>query len=241
MTGELIVTSSGWVKSLATTAAVRKCGRFGALAGVLAAVAMVAGCASMFARPAPSSLFQLEYTPRPGACRTSFPASVRVWPLEASSPYDQEAMVVLSDAARVRYSSQYSWVAQPGKLVADWLLRDLSQSQLFPSVMTSGETFPSSFDLGGRLFAFSWQRRGDRWEAVLDVEITLVENRSGQPRQVVLRKAYRLVSKPAPEHDPETFARTMSSVVGELSSKLQNDLCTLAGQQSAPSAAPALP
>jgi ABC-type uncharacterized transport system auxiliary subunit len=235
------VTSVGWVKSLASTVAVRKCGLFGALAWLLAALAMVTGCAGMFARPAPSSLFQLEYTPRPGACRTSFPASVRVWPLEASSPYDQEAMVVLSDAARVRYSSQYSWVAQPGKLVADWLLRDLSQSQLFPSVMTSGESFPSSYDLGGRLFAFSWQRRGDRWEAVLDAEITLVENRSGQPRQVVLRKPYRLVSEPVPEHDPEAFSRTMSAVVGELSSKLQNELCVLAGRMPAPSGGPAVP
>jgi ABC-type uncharacterized transport system auxiliary subunit len=150
-------------------------------------------------------------------------------------------MVVLSDAARVRYSSQYSWVAQPGKVVADWLLRDISQSQLFASVMTSGETFANSYDLGGRLFAFSWQRRGDRWEAVLDAEITLVENRSGQPRQIVLRKPYRLVSEPVPEHAPEAFARTMSSIVGELSTQLQNDLCVLAGQAPAPSGEPAKP
>ena len=208
---------------------------------MLVMVAMVSSCASMFARPAPSSLFQLEYTPQFVACRTSFPASVRMWPLEASSPYDQEAMVVLSDAARVRYSSQYSWVAQPGKLVADWLLRDISQSLLFASVMTSGETFATSYDLGGRLFAFSWQRRGDRWEAVLDAEITLVENRSGQPRRVVLRKPYRLVSEPVTEHAPEAFVRSMSKLMGEFSAALQQDLCVLAGQVPTPSGGPANP
>jgi ABC-type uncharacterized transport system auxiliary subunit len=195
----------------------------------------------MFARPAPESLYQLQYTPQSVACPTSFPASIRMWPLEASPPYDQEAMVVLGDAARVRYSSQFSWVAQPGRLVANWLLRDISQSRLFASVMTASETFLNNYDLGGRLFTFSWEHRGDRWEAVLEAEITLVENRAGQPRRIVFRKSYRVASEPVPENGAEAFARAMSKVMGELSAQLQQDLCALAGQMPTPDVAPAQP
>jgi ABC-type uncharacterized transport system auxiliary subunit len=224
------VTSYGGVKRSDGSASGRRWERIGIIAGVMALVAMVGGCAAMFKPPPPSSLYQLQYSPQPAECQSSFPASIRVLPLEAPPPYDQESLVVLADGARVRFSSQYSWVAQPGKMIADWLLRDFSQTQLFSSVMTSGESFANSYDLGGHLFTFAWQRRQDRWQALLDAEITLVENRSGQSRQILLRKPYHLVSDPVAEHDPEAFARAMSKVMGELSAVLQQDLCALAGK-----------
>jgi ABC-type uncharacterized transport system auxiliary subunit len=206
----------------------RKRRPLGVIAGLLIMVVLGGGCAAMFARPAPASVFQLAYSPRLVACPASFPASVRVWPLEASPPYDQEALVVLADDARVRFSSQYAWVAQPGRMAADRLLRDLSQTQLFSSVMTSGETAAHRFDLGGHLFAFAWQRWGDQWQAVLDVEITLLENRSDRSPRILLRKPYRLVSEPAAEHHPEAFARAMSQVMSAFSTAVQEDLCTQA-------------
>ncbi len=193
------------------------------------------GCSAILSRPAPSSLYQLHYRARSGPCAAAFPASVRIWPLEASPPYDQEALVVLADDARVRFSSQYSWVALPGKMVSDWLARDMSQARLFPSVMTAGEHFAVSYDLGGHLFVFAWQRRQDRWQAVLEAEITLVENRPAQERRIVLRKPYRLVGESVAENDAEAFARAMSQLVGDFSATLQQDLCAVAvGDQAAP-------
>jgi ABC-type uncharacterized transport system auxiliary subunit len=201
---------------------------FGAAACVCVFLGLGNGCSAILSRPAPSSLYQLHYQSQFIPCAAALPASVRIWPLEASPPYDQEALVVLAGDARVRYSSQYSWVAQPGKMVADWLARDMSQTRLFPSVMTAGEHYADSYDLGGHLFVFAWQGRQDRWQAVLEAEITLVANRPTQGRQIVLRKPYRLVGESVPKNDAEAFAEAMSHLVAELSATLQQDLCAVA-------------
>lgn len=200
----------------------------GATMCVCVFVALAGGCSAILSRPAPSSLYQLHYRPQLIPCSATLPASVRIWPLEASPPYDQEALVVVAGDARVRYSSQYSWVAQPGKMVSEWLTRDLSQTRLFPSVMTAGEHFAESYDLGGHLFVFAWQGTQDRWQAVLEAEITLVANRSMQGRQIVLRKPYRMVGESVRENDAEAFAAAMSRLVADLSAALQQDLCAVA-------------
>jgi ABC-type uncharacterized transport system auxiliary subunit len=239
--GEFFLMTIGWTQRSVGSICRRKWLTAGTITGIFATLVLSAGCAAMFARPAPSSLYQLNHQSQVAGCPSSFPASVRVWPLEASPPYDQESMVVLADEARVRHSSQYSWVAQPGRIVSEWLLRDLSQASMFPSVMTSGESFTNSYDLGGHLFAFAWQRRQEQWQALLDVEITLVSNRPGQSRQILMRKSYRLVSEPVVEHGPESFARAMSKVMTAFSTALQQDLCALSSQPHGLSAGAAVP
>lgn len=149
--------------------------------------------------------------------------------------------MVLVDLTRVRFSSQYAWVAQPGKMVADWLARDLSQTNLFPSVMTAGEHFAGSYELGGHLFVFAWQRQQDRGQAVLEAEMTLVENRPPGGRQIVMRKPYRLVSELVEKNDAEAFARAMSQLLADFSAALQNDLCGAGGHHPSASERKAKP
>jgi ABC-type uncharacterized transport system auxiliary subunit len=202
-----------------------------AVAVVCILLVSVSGCAGILSTSAPSSLYQLHYQQQSRPCAHAFPASVRIWPMEASPPYDQEALVVLVDHSRVRFSSQYVWVAQPGKMVADWLARDLSQSNLFPSVMTAGEHSNSSYELGGRLFVFAWRQQNDQGQAVLEAEMTLVENRPPGSRQIVMRKPYRLASELAERNDAEAFARAMSQLLADFSAVLQHDLCGAVGRQ----------
>lgn len=206
-----------------------------AVAIVCALLVSVSGCAGILSTSAPSSLYQLHYQQQSRPCAQAFPASVRIWPMEASPPYDQEALVVLVDQSRVRFSSQYVWVAQPGKMVADWLARDLSQTNLFPSVMTVSEHTAGSYELGGRLFVFAWQQQKDRGQAVLEAEITLVENRPPGGRQIVMRKPYRLASELVERNDAEAFARAMSQLLADFSAALQNDLCGAVGRHQAAS------
>ncbi len=223
-----MVASYDEVGSLVRAALTLNWKRIETIAGVIFMVGTLGACGTLFEKPAPSAFYQLAFSPQSVACASSLPASVRVSSLDAVPPYDQESMVVLANGGRVRYSSQYLWVAQPGKMVADWLVRDLSRTQVFPSVMVSGETVADRYDLGGRLFAFAWQSEHDRWQAVLDAEITLVANPPGQSRQILLRKAYRMVSEPVAEHGPEAFVQGMSKVMGQFSAALQRDLCAVA-------------
>jgi ABC-type uncharacterized transport system auxiliary subunit len=207
------------------------------LLGTVAWVLLASGCSSVISKPAPSSLYLLHYAPQMLECHQGTAQTVRVWPLEAAAPYDQEAMVVLSNATKVEYSAQHRWVAQPGQLVANWLIRDLSQDRLFAEVLGFSEPVTAHWGLGGRLFAFAWKRLGDRSQAILDLEMTLMENPPGLQRNILFRKHYQLASEPTSNSSAEGFAQAMSALAREFSAQLRNDLCAvLAGNQSSKSA-----
>jgi ABC-type uncharacterized transport system auxiliary subunit len=214
-------------KALPTSPAWRRKMTLGLLLGAVALVQLCSGCSAVISRPAPSALYQLHYTPQPGACNRSFPGDVRIWPLQAAAPYDQESMVVLSDAAEVQFSAQHRWIAQPGQLLANWLIRDFSEDKTFTSVFASGEPVSTTFDLGGHLFGFGWKRQQRTSRAILDLEMTLVENQQGRARSILFRKHYQLVSRPSPDNGPEGFARAMSELLREFSAELRRDLCSV--------------
>jgi ABC-type uncharacterized transport system auxiliary subunit len=223
------VTNVNHSMALPTSPAWRRQTTPGWLLGTAVLLWLCGGCSGVISRPAPSSLYQLHYTPEPGACNQRFPGDVRIWPLQAAAPYDQEAMVVLSDAAQVQFSAQHRWIAQPGQLLANWLIRDFGEDNTFTSVFASGEPFSTTFDLGGHLFSFGWKRQQQTSQAILDLEMTLVENQQGRARSILFRKHYQLVSQPSHDNGPEGFARAMSELLRDFSAVLRRDLCSASG------------
>jgi ABC-type uncharacterized transport system auxiliary subunit len=223
------VTNVDHSKALPTLPAARRTRTPRWLLGTAVLVWLCGGCGAVISRPAPSALYQLHYFPQPDACHHRFPGDVRIWPLQAAAPYDQESMVVLSDTAQVQFSAQHRWIAQPGQLLANWLLRDFSGDNSFTSVFAAGEPFSTTFDLGGHLFGFGWKRQQHTSQAILDLEMTLVENQQGRARSILFRKHYQLVSQPSHDNGPEGFARAMSELLRDFSAELRRDLCTALG------------
>jgi ABC-type uncharacterized transport system auxiliary subunit len=120
-------------------------------------------------------------------------------------------------------------------MLADWLIRDISQSRLFGSVVAPGEPFVSSYEMGGHLYEFGWKTQAETARAVLDVEVTLLGERQGRTQQIMLRKHYQLESPPVSENSPEAFARAMSELMRTFAEQLRGDLClTARGDSSFP-------
>jgi len=189
----------------------------------LAAV-FVQGCSSLLIKSSPAPvLYQLEYEPTAIACNKSFDKGLRVWNFGASSPYDQVNMVVLDKGRKVNFSSAYQWVSLPGTLVANSLLRDFSAGALFTQAVDSNSPLTPPLELAGHVFTFAWENTDSGYRARLHVEISLVD--AAGKRSVILRKNYRLTSKPYAEDSSDAFARAMSSLVRDLSERLQEDLC----------------
>jgi hypothetical protein len=115
-------------------------------------------------------------------------------------------------------------VATPGNLVSESLLRDLTQSHLFPRVVSANDPATNILlELSGRVFTFAWERLGGTSRAVLKVEVSLVD--TGKKRQVLLYRQNDLQGELLAGDNSAAFAGAMSDVMKRLSEKLQQDLC----------------
>jgi ABC-type uncharacterized transport system auxiliary subunit len=153
-----------------------------------------------------------------------------VWHFSASAPFDREQMIVLTPGKEVRFSSEYRWVALPGSLLADRIVQDLSKDRFFQRVVSPGDPFSTSTEMGGHVFAFGLEQSQTTAKAVLEVEITVWENRpekSIAERQILFRKTYHLKSEPSTNGDSAFLAQTMSQLVHEFSIQLRQDLCII--------------
>ncbi len=185
---------------------------------------LTAGCGgSLLPKSPPPVYYQLDYQPTPVPCRDTFKKGLRVMPFGASSPYQRTEMVVLERQGQVAFSSRFQWVATPGNLVSESLLRDLAQSHLFPQVASADEPAAIPLELSGHVFEFAWVRTGGISRAVLKVEVSLVE--TAKTRRVVLHRQYDLQGEPWAQDTSAAFAGAMGEVMKRLSEKFQQDLC----------------
>jgi ABC-type uncharacterized transport system auxiliary subunit len=185
----------------------------------------LAGCVSFhLPSAAPPVYYQLDYPPAPVHCSRPFQKGVRVWKFATSSPYGRTEMVVLKPEGQVLFSSAFQWVASPGTLVAESLLRDLSLSRLFPQVVSANDPANVPLELSGHIFTFAWERSGMTSWATLQLEVSLIDTEA--PRRVIFRREYDLRSQPFVADTSAAFARAMSDLMQEFSQKFQRDLCT---------------
>lgn len=189
--------------------------------GVL--ITLAVGCGSLLPKSAPPVYYQLDYQPPPVSCRERFDKAVRVMQFLASSPYGRTEMVVLQPQGKVASSSGFQWVSSPGTLVSENLLRDLTQSHLFPQVVSANQPANVPLELSGHVFIFAWDRSSGFSRAVLKVEVSLVGTE--KVRQVLFHRGYDLQSEPVTENTSAAFAGAMGEVMKSFSGKLQQDLC----------------
>ena len=186
----------------------------------------VGGCSSLLLPKSPPPVYyELKYKTVQVQCDKSFSSGLRVWDFTTSSPFDQTDMVVIDHEQKVSFSGSFQWIASPGTMVAESLLRDLDESSLFPQVISGDSPMDVALALTGHVFTFAWVKQGPTVRAELQVEVSLIS--TGNTARLIFRRTYELKSEPFTENTAAAFARAMSGVVSEFSQKLQRDLCFL--------------
>jgi ABC-type uncharacterized transport system auxiliary subunit len=191
---------------------------------VLTATVFLTACSSLLlSTTAPPVYYQLQYAPEEVECARGFDQGVRVWDFSTAHPFDRTDMVVVKGRGEVLYSSSYQWVANPGTMVAQDLLRDLTLGALFPQVVSGESPLTVPLELTGRVFVFGWEKSGPQARAVLQVEVSLTDTTA---QKVLFRRTYTLESQPFKEDTSSEFARAMDGLAGEFSGRLRRDLCS---------------
>lgn len=183
------------------------------------------GCLGGRVTGVPPTYFELSYEDAGPKCTDVRQGTLRIWPFSAASPYDREEMIIEGSSRKVRFSPHFRWIAAPGVMIADKLVRDLSEDGPFARVLAATSPGGSDVQLSGHVHRFAWEDSGEGGQrARLDVQVSVWQE---EPRRIViLSRRYRLESPSIQTGAAEKFAEVMSQLVGKLSAHLREDLCT---------------
>jgi ABC-type uncharacterized transport system auxiliary subunit len=193
---------------------------------------LLSGCSGLFSKSVAPDYYQIDYPFQPSGCSEPLQGAVRIWPFNAAAPFDGEQMIMMSPSHQVRSSSHYKWISAAGNMIADNLMRDLSLGMVFEDTVPVGNPMPAAYEISGQIYRFALEENGPSPHALLDLEISLWQEKPA--RTVLFRKHFHYRSPPLSATGPNEFAAAMAGLVAQLSTDLRNDLCAIRKDSSHP-------
>jgi len=118
----------------------------------------------------------------------------------------------------------HQWHVTPAEAIAHLLARDLRQSGLFAAVFDPASGLSASFSLSGHLETFLEDNTRKPWQAVLGIEIQLIdETQPDVDRSILMQKLYTAV-EPCARENPRATAEAMSRALERLSRVIVQDV-----------------
>ena len=193
---------------------------------LIAFLLLLAGCIRLPSSGSPApSMYRLQYQPPSQDCDKGPGRVLRLRDFSASEPYGQQWMVLQGGNRTVRISASSKWVAPPGAMLSQALRRDLESSGLFGEVIQGSSPGSAPLELDGKVLVFAAEESDSGYRALLRARIRLTGPSFSEAP--LLRETYSLRSDPFPKRDAAGFAREMSLLAGELSQRIQADLCRM--------------
>jgi len=135
--------------------------------------------------------YTLEYDPPVMESGEPLAAVIRVDRFRATPFYDSNKIIYRKKSFQRDAYYYRKWRANPGDLVTYFLTRDMKQSSLFKTVLTSNNNAPAAYVIEGSVDEFLEQDAKDSWEAVLAVSISLsAVNEPDINKKVLFQKSY---------------------------------------------------
>ncbi|OPL18029.1 MAG: hypothetical protein AVO35_07680 [Candidatus Aegiribacteria sp. MLS_C] len=97
-------------------------------------------------------------------------------------------MTVVGEDGTVNRSSTDVWSGRPMEMLPDILLRDMISAGAWGAVLRKSTMLPEDLIIEGYVREFGGRTSGDRWEAVLDVDVTMLD---GDSYQLLFQENYR--------------------------------------------------
>jgi ABC-type uncharacterized transport system auxiliary subunit len=131
-------------------------------------------------------------------------------------------MVVISEDGTVNKAATDIWSSRPIELLPDILMRDMVDTQGWGAVLRKSTMLPEDLIVEGYVREFGGRVTDGRWEAVLDVDVTLLD---GNTYDLLFQENYRFhweLESPAYSE----LARAMNVLVGIWSEEVIGDIWT---------------
>lgn len=173
----------------------------------------------------PTTVYDLDYPP-PAAADRGNGLILRVRDFTCSSEYDVTNLIFVDDEGRVTRMSRNRWAANPATLLGDLLSRDLIAERLFEAIYRRTPLSGESLVLEGHVREFGARETDGRWEAVLELEVILLESPGSA---IVFQKPYRLTAPADSAGGFRMLASGMRDLVSLCSDSIRSDLRAVYG------------
>jgi len=192
---------------------------------ILMAVCFLTGClGSQTATVKQTTYYTLEYPPQPAGTPATFPAVLRMNPLEYPADPAGRDMIYRSGPYSREAYRYHRWQLPPGEMVQTFLLRDIRDAKLFQAVLSPEEEGTVQYVLNGLIEQFIEREDQGKFFADLGISMTLTERGSGdKPARILFQKAYR-TSEPLASKAPADLAKGMSAAMARVSGEVLKDI-----------------
>ena len=152
-------------------------------------------------------------------------ATVKVKTVRSPSPYDTTRMVYRTNPYQFEPSIYHLWVARPGDMLADLLVRYLTQSGSFSHVYGPYDTQNSDYELELFLEEFDCRTYGSRPLAVIKMTAILDQSAGGMSGEATVMKKTYSSELSCSSTNAKDVAFAMSAGIKDIFSRLIQDVC----------------
>lgn len=187
-------------------------------------VFIVPGCIKL-ARPAATIERHIfEYSPPALSDLSPLNRMVKVERFSVARAYNSLDIVYRPEPNTLDTYAGNRWIANPGDMVSDFLLRDLRSSKIFRAVFSYRDLEDARYVIEGSIEEILERDEAKSRSAVLTVNVTLLDlSRTGMENRVLFQKEYR-ISEPLKTPSPSGLAQAMSLAMARLSETVIRDI-----------------
>ena len=172
-------------------------------------ILVVAGCMGAQA-PVRTQYYMLSYASPAVKDTVRLDASLKVERFSVAQFYNSESMMFRTGSIGLDRFPYDRWGANPGYMVADYLVRDFRQTGLFRGIFSYQDTDVVRFVLEGSITEFLVVEEKDGRKALLTMYVTLLDlNQTDSTKEVVFQKSYSYAA-PCKENSAEGLAAGLS-------------------------------
>jgi ABC-type uncharacterized transport system auxiliary subunit len=157
---------------------------------------------------------------RPDPLSVSMDHVVQIKDFTAAQSVQGVQMIVLGEDGTMNKSSMDIWSSRPIEMLPDILLRDMVASRGWGAVLRSSTMLPEDLIVEGFIREFGGREAGGKWEAVIDVDVTLLD---GHTYDLLFQENYRFHWELQSPSYAE-LAGAMNTLVGIWSEEVMDDI-----------------
>jgi len=190
-------------------------------------ILITAGCAGTRGTTVAFDYYTLEYEPpikNAVSPKEVLPVVLRVERFAAAPEYETDRMIYRDSANKRSAYYYHKWRAVPADLVTFFLKRDLADSGRFAGVLPPESSSFSTHVLDGTVEEFLEWDNETSCEAVITVNIALLDPRETDATKNVLLQQRFSARKECEAKQPQFVARAMSGAMAQISQDIETAL-----------------
>lgn len=181
------------------------------------------GCVSLKQPGMDIDYYTLEYDkslPVTNAGLDPVQAVIKVERLNIAPAYNTNRIIYRDQSFKRASYFYHKWKANPADMITHLLTRDTRRSGLFKAVVIPGSKTPHTHIVEGSVDELlEWDSK-DKWEAVLSVNVTLLDaEESNISKKVIFQQRFSARKKCEEKH-PKALVQAMSEAMAEVSENI---------------------